>query len=123
MHKHPGQLEKCITREHSCTCSLTRFLNSNRALLMLVMLFAGLSLFAPNFFTTHNVTTILKGASLNAIVAIGFTVIFIFGQLDLSIGAAIPLQTCQPGGFGVAANDEKCTAQGGLIQKECKCKN
>jgi len=58
---------------------------------MLVLLFLGLSVFAPNFFSTHNVTTILKGASLNGIVAIGFTVIFILGQLDLSIGAVVML--------------------------------
>ena len=58
---------------------------------MLVILFLILSMFAPNFFSVHNVTTILKGASLNAIVAIGFTVIFILGQLDLSIGAVVML--------------------------------
>ncbi len=58
---------------------------------MLVLLFLALSVFAPNFFSIHNVTTILKGASLNAIVAIGFTVIFILGQLDLSIGAVVML--------------------------------
>jgi len=71
--------------------SLSSFLNNNRALLMLVILFCVLSVLAPNFFSTHNVTTILKGASLNAIVAIGFTVIFILGQLDLSIGAVVML--------------------------------
>ncbi|MFC1603482.1 substrate-binding domain-containing protein [Planctomycetota bacterium] len=71
--------------------SLPGFLNSNRALLMLMLLFLVLSVFAPNFFSIHNVTTILKGASLNAIVAIGFTVIFILGQLDLSIGAIVML--------------------------------
>ena len=58
---------------------------------MLVMLFSMLSVFAPNFFSIHNITTILKGASLNAIVAIGFTVIFILGQLDLSVGAVVML--------------------------------
>jgi ribose/xylose/arabinose/galactoside ABC-type transport system permease subunit/ABC-type sugar transport system substrate-binding protein len=71
--------------------SLPSLLNNNRALLMLVILFWVLSLFAPNFFSVHNVTTILKGTSLNAIVAIGFTVIFILGQLDLSIGAVVML--------------------------------
>jgi len=71
--------------------NLFRLLNNNRALLMLVLLFSALSAFAPNFFSIHNVTTILKGASLNAIVAIGFTVIFILGQLDLSIGAVVML--------------------------------
>ncbi|MCP4374607.1 MAG: ABC transporter permease, partial [bacterium] len=71
--------------------SIVTLLDDNRALLMLVGLFVILSVFAPNFLTTHNMTTILKGASLNAIVAIGFTVIFIMGQLDLSIGSVVML--------------------------------
>ena len=71
--------------------NIVGFLDSNRALLMLIILFSALAAFAPNFLTTLNITTILKGASLNAIVAIGFTVIFILGQLDLSIGAVVML--------------------------------
>ena len=82
---------KSIARERFDGPSVAVFLDNNRALLMLILLFAGLSAFAPNFFSVHNVTTILKGASLNAIVAIGFTVIFILGQLDLSIGAVVML--------------------------------
>ena len=70
---------------------ITRLLNEHRALLMLLVLFAYLAAFAPNFLSVHNVTTILKGASLNAIVAIGFTLIFILGQLDLSVGAVVML--------------------------------
>ena len=58
---------------------------------MLFALFAVLSATAPNFVSLHNITTILKGASLNGIAAIGFTLIFILGQLDLSIGAVVML--------------------------------
>ncbi len=86
---------------------------------MLVLLFLGLSVFAPNFFSTHNVTTILKGASLNAIVAIGFTVIFILGQLDLSIGAVVMLSGMlviglQPG-FGWAGSIMLAVLAGALV--------
>ena len=70
---------------------LTYTLNEHRALLMLTALFVLLALTAPKFLTTYNMLTILKGASLNGIVAIGFTLIFILGQLDLSIGAALLL--------------------------------
>ncbi|HNV22714.1 MAG TPA: ABC transporter permease, partial [Candidatus Hydrogenedentes bacterium] len=66
-------------------------MNEHRALLMLAALFAYLSAFAPNFLSLHNVSTILKGASLNATVALGFTIILILGQLDLSIGAVVML--------------------------------
>ncbi len=70
---------------------LTRTLNEHRALILLLALFGFLSLCAPNFLSVHNVTTIVRGASLNAVVAIGFTVVFILGQLDLSIGAVVML--------------------------------
>jgi len=70
---------------------ITRWLNENRALLMFVTLFGIMSATAPNFLSLHNATTILKGASLNGIAAIGFTLIFILGQLDLSIGAVVML--------------------------------
>jgi ribose/xylose/arabinose/galactoside ABC-type transport system permease subunit/ABC-type sugar transport system substrate-binding protein len=70
---------------------ITRLLNEHRALLMLLVLFACLSAWAPHFLSVHNLTTILKGASLNAVVAIGFTLILILGQLDLSVGAVVML--------------------------------
>lgn len=70
---------------------LNRLLNDQRALLLLVVLSAFLAACAPNFLTVYNITTILKAASLNAIVAVGFTLIFILGQLDLSIGAVVML--------------------------------
>jgi len=58
---------------------------------MLIALAVFLALTAPKFVSAFNATTILKGASLNAIAAIGFTLIFILGQLDLSIGAVVML--------------------------------
>ncbi|MCF7944221.1 MAG: ABC transporter permease [Spirochaetia bacterium] len=71
--------------------NLGHTLNEHRALAMLVFLFLGLSVFAPNFFSIYNFRTILTGASLSAICAVGFTIIFILGQLDLSIGAVLML--------------------------------
>ena len=70
---------------------LPRLLNEHRALVMLIVLFLWLSARAPNFLSVANTTTILKGACLNGVVAIGFTLIFILGQLDLSIGAVVML--------------------------------
>ena len=66
-----------------------KFIDENRALILLALLFIVLSATAPNFLNAYNVTTILQGATLNGIVAIGFTIIFILGQLDLSIGAVV----------------------------------
>ncbi len=69
----------------------TRWLNENRALVMLLALLVLLSATAPGFQTPYNATSILKGSALNGIAAIGFTLIFILGQLDLSIGAVMML--------------------------------
>ena len=71
--------------------SLIRLLDEHRALLMLAALFALLSAFEPKFCNPDNVTAILRGSCLNGIVAIGFTIVFILGQLDLSIGAVVML--------------------------------
>jgi len=70
---------------------IVRRLDEHRALITLATLFLLLSAFAPNFLSVHNTTTILKGASLNGIVAIGFTIVLVLGQLDLSIGAVVML--------------------------------
>ena len=70
---------------------LNRVLNEHRALLLLIALFSFLAAYGPNFMSVNNLTAILKAASLNAIVAVGFTLILILGQLDLSIGAVVML--------------------------------
>lgn len=58
---------------------------------MLIALFALLSATAPHYLSPYNVTAILKGACLTGVAAIGFTLVFILGQLDLSIGAVVML--------------------------------
>lgn len=71
--------------------SLGSFLDSQRALLLLLGLFVLFSCLAPSFLSAGNILVILKAASLNGIVAIGFTIVFILGQLDLSIGSVVML--------------------------------
>ena len=71
--------------------SWLRLANEHRALAMLAVMYAGLSCFAPNFFSAQNTAAILKGAALNGVVAVGFTLVLILGQLDLSIGANVLL--------------------------------
>jgi len=56
-------------------------------LFALVLVF--MSIFAPRFFNVFNLTAIMKTVSMNACVAIGFTIVMISGQLDLSIGTVI----------------------------------
>jgi ribose transport system permease protein len=60
-----------------------------RIYILFVAVFGFMSLFAPRFFNVFNFTTILNAIAMNATVAIGFTVVMICGQLDLSIGTVI----------------------------------
>ena len=60
-----------------------------RIYILFVLVFAFMSLFAPRFFSQPNFTAVLNAVAMNACVAIGFTVVMICGQLDLSIGTVI----------------------------------
>ncbi len=60
-----------------------------RIFILFVAVFGVMSLAAPKFFNVFNFTTILNAVTMNATVAIGFTVVMICGQLDLSIGTVI----------------------------------
>jgi len=60
-----------------------------RIYIIFVLVFALMSVTAQKFFNVFNFTTILNAVAMNATVAIGFTVVMICGQLDLSIGTVI----------------------------------
>jgi ribose transport system permease protein len=68
---------------------LLAFGDKYRIYILFVAVFAFMSLFAPHFFNVFNITSILKAIAMNSCVAIGFTVVMICGQLDLSIGTVI----------------------------------
>jgi len=66
-------------------------INDNRIYIMFAIVFAVMAVVAPNFLNLFNLANILKGATLCAIVAVGFSVPLISGYLDLSIGSVINL--------------------------------
>ncbi len=68
-----------------------KILADQKALILLILLTIVFSLSAPNFLTVYNFRSIIKGASLSGIAAIGLTIILILGQLDLSIGSVLML--------------------------------
>lgn len=63
--------------------------NQYRIYVLFAVVFVFMSVFAPRFFNVFNLTTVMKTASLNATVAIGFCIILITAQLDLSIGTIV----------------------------------
>ncbi len=62
-----------------------------RIYIIFVLVFLFMVFFAPKFFNPFNLTSITKTMAMNACVAIGFTIVMICGQLDLSIGTVITL--------------------------------
>ena len=76
-----------------------KFLDNNRIYILLVLVMVFMCLFAPKFLSPRNFATILRSASMNALAAIGFSIILISGQLDLSLGSAISLGAVFTVGF------------------------
>jgi len=70
---------------------LSALINDYRIYIMFGIVFVVMAAIAPNFLNLFNFANILKGATLCAIVAVGFTVVLIAGYLDLSIGSVINL--------------------------------
>ena len=65
------------------------FIDKNRIFIIFGVVFLVMALFAPRFMTGFNLTTIMRTMAMNATAAIGFTMILIIAQLDLSIGTII----------------------------------
>jgi len=90
-----------------------------RIYILLVLVFVGMSIFSPYFFNAWNLTSIMRAVSMNATVAIGFSIILIVGQLDLSVGtiitfaAVIGLGLKEAVGYGVSV--PLAIAAGGVI--------
>lgn len=70
---------------------ISKLLDHYRIFLIFFIVTAFSIAFAPDFFNTFNITNILRGMSLNAMVAVGFTIVMISGELDLSIAAILNL--------------------------------
>ncbi|MBE3132616.1 MAG: hypothetical protein IMZ55_04025, partial [Acidobacteria bacterium] len=60
-----------------------------RVYLLLAAIVAVMTAIAPNFLTSGNFGNILKAAGVNLPAAMGFNIVMISGQLDLSIGSAM----------------------------------
>jgi ribose transport system permease protein len=70
---------------------MTEILGRYGTLIAAVALFAALALSAPNFTAPANLLNISKQASYLAVLAIGFTLALLAGELDLSVGQVATL--------------------------------
>ena len=54
-------------------------------IIIFVVLFGAMSIFAPNFLTGGNIANVLRQVSINGICAIGRTFVILTGGIDLSV--------------------------------------
>ncbi len=62
---------------------------SNKSFIMVIILAVAASLLSPVFLTSNNLLNVLRQISINAIIALGFTFVIGFAEIDLSVGAVI----------------------------------
>jgi ribose transport system permease protein len=65
-------------------------LNNLSLLLLITMVVIG-ALFSENFLTTSNALNVLKQVSINGVLAAGFTLVFLAGGFDLSMGSVVSI--------------------------------
>lgn len=67
------------------------WLIEQKSLLTLILLIIVVSLFNDNFFTINNILNILRQTSVNAIIAVGMTLVILTAGIDLSVGSVLAL--------------------------------
>lgn len=78
------------------TMTIRRYFNKawlleQKSLIALLILIAIVSMLSPNFFTLNNVFNILQQTSVNAIIAVGMTLVILTSGIDLSVGSLLAL--------------------------------
>ncbi|OAT51576.1 ribose ABC transporter permease [Providencia heimbachae] len=67
------------------------WLMEQKSLIALLVLIAIVSTLSPNFFTVNNFFNILQQTSVNAIMAVGLTLVILTSGIDLSVGSLLAL--------------------------------
>ncbi|WP_320823096.1 ribose ABC transporter permease [Reinekea sp.] len=64
---------------------------AEKSLIALLLLIVVVSFISPNFFSVDNMLNTLRQTSVNAIIAVGMTMVIIAAGIDLSVGAVLAL--------------------------------
>ena len=67
------------------------WLIEQKSLISLIFLIVVVSFLNPNFFTVDNILNILRQTSVNAIIAVGMTLVILTAGIDLSVGSVLAL--------------------------------
>jgi ribose/xylose/arabinose/galactoside ABC-type transport system permease subunit len=66
--------------------TLLRFLMGNKALVILILFAVIVHFLTDDFFTSRNLTNIIRQICTSVILGVGFTIVLCSGQIDLSVG-------------------------------------
>jgi ribose transport system permease protein len=83
-----------MTSTPSQAATMPRFkawLIEQKSLIALLVLILVVSFLSPNFFTPDNLLNILRQTSVNAIIAVGMTLVILTAGIDLSVGSILAL--------------------------------
>lgn len=67
------------------------FKENKGIIVVLILLFAVLSIMSPVFLTSNNLITLLQQITINMFLALGMTYVIILGGIDLSVGAIVAM--------------------------------
>lgn len=80
------------TTSDNCKKLLSKeWLIEQKSLIALLFLVVVVSFLNPNFFTVDNLLNILRQTSVNAIIAVGMTLVILTAGIDLSVGSVLAL--------------------------------
>jgi len=65
------------------------FMSRSGLLVAVIILFALLAQFAPNFLTPRNLFNVLRAVAINGMIACAMTFVIISGDIDVSVGSAV----------------------------------
>ncbi|WP_446301709.1 ribose ABC transporter permease [Vibrio vulnificus] len=84
-------MSKSKSNETKRTWISKEWLIEQKSLIALLFLIVVVSFLNPNFFTVDNILNILRQTSVNAIIAVGMTLVVLTAGIDLSVGSVLAL--------------------------------
>ncbi|MEZ8967586.1 ribose ABC transporter permease [Vibrio breoganii] len=84
-------MSKTNTETHGKKLFSKEWLIEQKSLIALLFLIVVVSFLNPNFFTVDNILNILRQTSVNAIIAVGMTLVILTAGIDLSVGSVLAL--------------------------------
>ncbi|WP_419874213.1 ABC transporter permease [Candidatus Pristimantibacillus sp. PTI5] len=84
-------LQPSVGKDQMINKKFSHVFNQLGMVIILLLLTAGMAVFAPHFLEMSNMLNIFKQVSITAILAAGMTLVILTGGIDLSVGSTVAL--------------------------------